>query len=217
MWELDSSPRWSVRPVKPERMMPEVANRSAAPMSAHAPPIMVTTQPADTRPAMRAVLAPSARSALPCWRSLDSSTSGMMPVNAGIMMAMPIPLNAAAAHSSHTGGSPVRRSAASRPNAVAEENSPSIITRWRGKRSAITPPISRNTIIGTLSAVSTIDSSSLSPPGRCRTPNARATGANADPPIDAVRAQKRRAKRRSRMSDQSARMRSGPSGIRRLP
>lgn len=106
-----------------------------------------------------------------------------MPVSAGIMMAMPIPLNAAAAHSAQSGGLPLSSRNASRPKAVADENSPTIITFCRGNRSAMTPPMSRKTIIGTLSAVSTSERASLPPPGRWSTPNASATGAKAVPPI----------------------------------
>ena len=104
----------------------------------------------------------------------------------------------------NTAVAPIMSRNASEPNAIAEQNSPTIMTHWRGNRSAMTPPNSRKAIIGTLSAVSTYERVSASPPGRCSTPKESAMGAKAEPPIDAVLAQKRRANWRSRMSDQSA-------------
>ena len=53
---------------------------------------------------------------------------------------VPIPLSAAATHNCQSGGFPPSRRIPRDANAVAEQNSPAIITFCRGKRSAMTPP-----------------------------------------------------------------------------
>lgn len=182
---------------------PATANISPLAMSAHPPPNSTTVPPLSTAPATLEVLAPSPSRALPvCSRSVGT-TSGMIPVSAGNSTAIDVPLTAAAAAIAGSGVQPVSSIAPREKKASAFSDSPAIITRWRGNRSAMTPPTSMNTTIGSDSAVSTTDSVVASAPGRPRTPNARATGANALPSTEIVRAVSSRLNRRSRSSPRS--------------
>jgi hypothetical protein len=109
-----------------------------------------------------------------------------------------MPANAEAVTSSHMGAHPAISIAASPPQAAAAARSAAIITRNRGSRSAITPPSSMNTTIANASAAVTTDSVVAVAPGNARTPNASATGPNALPSTEAVRAANSSPKRRSR-------------------
>ena len=167
------------------------ANDQPAPSSTTAAPLITT-------PVTLATFAPSPSRALAVCRFGVLTTSGMMPVSAGNKIAVPMPPTAAAAVIHATGAHPDSSMAAKAPNAIAFRPSPTIITRLRWNRSAITPPISRNSTTGMASPASTMDSVPGVAPGSASTPKASATGAKELPSIEIVRAASNRSNRRSR-------------------
>ena len=102
------------------------------------------------------------------------TTAGMIPEIAGLKNALAAPAIAASAASIHTPGSPVMSSAAIAPWAASRIRSVVTISARRGRRSAHTPPTSRNATSGTVRAASTIPRS-VAEPVSSSTANASAT------------------------------------------
>jgi hypothetical protein len=81
---------------------------------------------------------------------------------------------------SHTVAFPVSSNAALIVCAIARTQSDASITRWRGSRSAHTPPKRTKRINGTVCAASTMPRS-VTDPVRSSTANASATGTSRSP------------------------------------
>jgi len=129
-------------------------------------------QPAPT-PAIRAVASagPSNSatwseaplSAFASWISSSGTSCGIRPVRAGRKKASAVPNAASIATSCHTRISPVRISTASSPCKPPRTRSVTTTTRWRGSRSAHTPPTNMNSTSGAACAPSTSPTSVADP------------------------------------------------------
>lgn len=160
-------------------------NARSAPATAKAAASTASTQPGSIAAIMAPpsaappIVAPCmairnrAKARLACSRlTLDIS----MPSAAGLKNACPVPHNAVSSIICHSFGSPARTSQA---NAACERQLRALaatITRWRGSRSAIAPPISRKSTRGAVLAAATRPTSPPSPPAS-RTANAAAISA----------------------------------------
>ena len=109
------------------------------------------------------MLLESVLSPLACWISSSGTVCGNRPFAAGRKNASAVPNSASIAISSQILTTPAKISAASRACRAKRTRSVTTITRWRGSRSAHTPPISRNATSGRLAAANTSPRSVASP------------------------------------------------------
>lgn len=99
-----------------------------------------------------------------------------MPSAAGLKKACPVPHAAVSTIICHSFGSPARTSQAKAACETQLRAFAATITRWRGSRSAMAPPMSRKTTRGAVRAAATRPTSPPSPPDS-RTANAAAINA----------------------------------------
>jgi hypothetical protein len=143
------------------------------------------------------------KTAFACWSSEGSTVCGTSPVDAGKKNANPVPPIAWSTTRCQISALPVSSRAAVAACDPPVTRSATTITRWRGSRSAQTPPMSRKTSCGTIRAASTSPRSDAEPV-RSRTAKASAIGAIALPRNEIPRARKR---------SRNSRLASGPKRL----
>ena len=161
-------------------------NESAA--SAHPEPTEATSSAATDGPITARPARENDSSALACCRWDRGARCGTMLSIAGIVNADTVPLAASMTTSIHTSARPEITSAAAAPWVTVESTFATTITVDRGNRSETTPPISRNTTIGTVRAASTTPSA-LAESATSSTANANAIGAIPVPAVETTRAE----------------------------
>ena len=135
-------------------------------------------------------------SALACWSRDRSTTSGTMPIIAGIVNADTAPLTPSMTVSCVSVASPLMMRYAASAWVRQVSTCETWSTTMREKRSATTPPTRRKTTIVRVRTPSTC-ASALADGSMCSTAKASATGTMTEPAVETVRAVKYHANRRS--------------------
>src|SRR5262245_9491369 len=169
-------------------------------------PTAATSTPPSAAPPIDATFSAIRSNAFACWSRGSSTVCGTSPVEAGKKNANAVPPIACRTIKCQSSAFPVSSSSAVTACAEPVSTSEATITRFRGSRSAQTPPTSMKTSCGTIRAASTSPRSDAEPV-RSRTANAIATGAIALPKNEIPRARKRR---------RNSRRASGPRRLRGL-
>ena len=137
----------------------ETRNVSASSANAQPAPSPSTSTVASAGPANSATVSIVLPAAFASWISSSGTVCGTSPVYAGRKNASAVPNSASMTTSCQISIPPVKISTASTACSANRIRSVTIITRWRGSRSAQTPPIRRKATSGSVAAASTIPTS----------------------------------------------------------
>ena len=181
----------------------ETTKVAASRAKAAAPPTPRTRAVASAGPTISATSRLTPVSACADWICSSSTVCGTSPVYAGRKNASAVPKSRPITTMCHTRTAPVMMSTARVPCSTARTTSLTTITRWRGSRSATTPPSSTSSTSGREYATSTRPTSDGSPVSRV-TNSPTATSTRASPMTLAVWLSQSSRKSRADRTDSTA-------------